>query len=147
MTPEVLLAIVGVFVAMCVVVGTTTSWVLARNSPERRRIRAIAEPAAGSRIAVDDRLVEAPDPVLARLSRLLPKSPKQMSQLQRTLTRAGYPQGRAVVVYSVAEVVLPLVLFFGTVMVLGFSAGLVTALALGAAGYLAPSFWVSHKTS
>jgi len=147
MSPEVLLAIVGVFVAMCVVVGTTTSWVLARNSPERRRIRAIAQPAGASRIVVDDRLVEAPDPVLARLSRLLPKSPKQMSQLQRTLTRAGYPQGRAVVVYSVAEVVLPLVLFFGTVMVLGFSAGLVTALALGAAGYLAPSFWVSHKTS
>ena len=147
MAPEVLLAIVGVFVAMCVVAGTTTSWVLARNSPERRRIRAIAQPAGASRIAVDDRLVEAPDPVLARLSRLLPKSPKEMSNLQRTLTRAGYPSGRAVVIYSIAEVLLPLFLFFGTITVLGFSAGLVTALVLGVVGYLAPSFWVSHKTS
>jgi tight adherence protein C len=147
MAPEVLLAIVGVFVAMCVVAGTTTSWVLARNSPERRRIRAIAQPAGGSRIAVDDRLVEAPDPLLAKLSRLLPKSPKEMSQLQRRLTRAGYPAGRAVVIYSIAEVVLPLFLFFGTVTVLGFSAGLVPALVLGVVGYLAPSFWVSHKTS
>jgi len=147
MAPEVLLAIVGVFVTMCVVAGTTTSWVLARSSPERRRIRAIAQPAGGSRIAVDDRLVEAPDPVLARLSRLLPKSPKEMSNLQRTLTRAGYPAGRAVVIYSIAEILLPLFLFFGTITVLGFSAGLVTALVLGVVGYLAPSFWVSRKTS
>jgi tight adherence protein C len=147
MTPEVLLAVVGVFVTMCVVVGTTTSWVLARNSAERRRIRAIAQPAAGSRIPVDDRLVEAPDPILARLSRLLPKSPKEMSTLQRSLTRAGYTSGRAVVIYSVAEVVLPLFLFFGTVTILGFSAGLVPALVLGVIGYLAPGFWVSHKTS
>ena len=147
MAPEVLLAIVGVFVTMCVVAGTTTSWVLARNSAERRRIRAIAQPAGGSRIAVDDRLVEAPDPVLARLSRLLPKSPKEMSNLQRTLTRAGYPAGRAVVIYSIAEILLPLFLFFGTITVLGFSAGLVTALVLGVVGYLAPSFWVSRKTS
>ena len=147
MAPEVLLAIVGVFVTMCVVVGTATSWALARNSPERRRIRALAQPAGPSRAVVDDRLVEAPDPVLARLSRLLPKSPKEMSTLQRTLTRAGYPSGRAVVIYSVAEIVLPLLLFFGTVTVLGFSAGLVTALVLGVVGYLAPGFWVAHKTS
>ena len=147
MAPEVLLAIVGVFVAMCVVVGSATSWALERNSPERRRIRAIAQPAGASRVVVDDRLVDTPDPILARLSRLLPKSPKEMSRLQRTLTRAGYPSGRAVVVYSVAEVVLPLLLFFGTVTVLGFSGGLVTALVLGVVGYLAPGFWVAHKTS
>jgi len=145
MAPEVLIAVVGVFVAMCVVVGTTTSWVLERNSPERRRIRAIAQPAAVGRIAADERLVETPDPVLARLSRLLPKSPKEMSQLQRRLTRAGYPSGRAVVIYSIAEIVLPLFLFFGTVTILGFSAGLLPALVLGVVGYVAPSFWVGHK--
>src|SRR5512138_3433853 len=110
MAPEVLIAVVGVFVAMCVVVGTTTSWVLARNSPERRRIRAIAQPVVGTgRVAADDRLIETPDPILATLSRLVPKSPKEMTKLQRTLTRAGYPSGRDVVIYSVAEVVLPLV--------------------------------------
>src|SRR5262245_39442762 len=147
MAPEVLLAIVVVCVAMCVVVGSAASWVLARNSPERRRIRAIAHPAGASRIAVDDRLVETPDPILARLSRLLPKSPKEMSELQRTLTRAGYSSGRALVIYSLAEIVLPLFLFFGAVTVLGFSAGLVPALVLGVIGYLAPSFWLSHKTT
>jgi tight adherence protein C len=146
MAPEVLLAVVGVFVAMCVVAGTTTSWVLARNAPERRRIRAISQDAGSGKLVVEDRLVDSPDPVLARLSRLLPKSPKQMSQLQRTLTRAGYQSGRALVVYSLAEVLLPLALFFVIVTVFGFSAGLVPALVLAVAGYIAPSFYVGYKT-
>ena len=145
MAPEVLLAVVGVFVAMCVVAGTTTSWVLARNAPERRRIRAIGQPTGSGKVA-DDRLVDTPDPVLAKLSGLLPKSPKQMTQLQRTLTRAGYKSGRALVVYSLAEVLLPLALFFVTVTVFGFSAGLVPALVLAVAGYIAPSFYIGYKT-
>lgn len=146
MAPEILLAVVGVFVAMCVVAGTTTSWVLARNTPERRRIRGLAQPAGAGKLAADDRLVDTPDPVLAKLSRLLPKSPKEMTQLQRTLTRAGYKSGRAVAVYSIVEVLLPLVLFFITVMLFGFSAGLVPGLLLAVAGYLAPSFYVGYKT-
>jgi tight adherence protein C len=145
MAPEVLLAVIGVFVTMCVVVGTTTSWALARNTAERRRIRAIAQP-IGSGKAADDRLVDTPDPVLAKLSRVLPKSPKEMTQLQRTLTRAGYKSGRAVVVYSLAEVILPLALFAITVTVFGFTAGLVPGLVLGIAGYITPSFYVGYKT-
>src|SRR5262245_39680759 len=106
MAPDVLLAVLGVFVTMCVVVGTTTSWALARNAPERRRLRAIGAPSESG--VADDRLVDPPDPVLERLSKLLPKSPKEMTKLQRTLTRAGYKTGRAVAVYSLAEIILPL---------------------------------------
>src|SRR5215470_6552272 len=130
MAPAILLAVIGVFVAMCVVAGSATSWVIARNAPERRRLRAIAQPAGSARVAADDRLVEVPDPVLARLSKLLPKSPKEMTDLQRTLTRAGYRSTRAVVIYSTAEVMLPLLLFVISVMLLGFSAGLVPGLVL-----------------
>src|SRR6266545_541431 len=128
MTPDLLLAIVGVFITIGIVAGTTTSWALARNAPEKRRLRA------------------TPDPVLARLSRLLPKSPKEMSRLQRSLTRAGYPLFGAVVIYSVAEIVLPLLLFFITAMLLGFSAGLVPGLVLATLGYVAPSFYVSYRS-
>jgi tight adherence protein C len=119
--------------------------VLARNTPERRRIRSLAQPAGAGKL-VDDRLVDTPDPVLEKLSKLLPKSPKEMTQLQRTLTRAGYKSGRAAVVYSIAEVILPLGLFFIIVMVFGFSGGLVPGLLLAVAGYLAPSFYVGYKT-
>jgi tight adherence protein C len=146
MTPDLLLAIVGVFIAIGIVAGTTTSWALARNAPERRRLRAIAQPSGSGLVAEEGRLVETPDPVLARLSRLLPKSPKEMSQLQRSLTRAGHPRFGAVVIYSVAEIVLPLLLFFITAMLLGFSAGLVPGLVLAALGYVAPSFYVSYRS-
>jgi tight adherence protein C len=146
MSPEVLLAVVGVFVAMCVVAGTTTSWVLARNAPEKRRLRTITQPEVSRRLVVDDRLIAAPDPVLARLSKLLPKSPAEMSKLQRTLTKAGLHSTKALLVYSVAEVVLPLMLFVVTVALLGFAAGLVPALAGAVLGYLAPSFYVGYKT-
>src|SRR5262245_8374881 len=147
MAPEVLLAVVGVFVAMCLLVGTAASWALARNAPEKRRIRAIAQPVGTERVVQDDSLVAAPDPVLARLSKLLPKSPKEMSNLQRTLTRAGYHSQRALLVYSVAEVALPILLFFGTIMVFGFAAGLVPGLVLALVGYYAPSLYVGYRTT
>ena len=146
MAPEVLIAVIGVFVAMCVLVGSTASWALARTAPEKRRIRAIAQSAGPERVTQDDRLVDAPDPALARLSKLLPKSPKEMSNLQRTLTRAGYHSSRALLVYSVAEVVLPIVLFFGTIMLVGFAAGLVAGLVLALVGYYAPSLYVGYAT-
>jgi tight adherence protein C len=146
MAPEVLLAVIGVFVAMCVVVGTTASWALARTAPEKRRIRAIAQPAAPERVIHDDRLVAAPDPALARLSKILPKSPKEMSNLQRTLTRAGYHTPRALLVYSVAEIVLPIALFFATIMLFGFAAGLVPGLVLALVGYYAPSLYIGYRT-
>jgi tight adherence protein C len=146
MAPEVLLAVFGVFVAMCVVVGTATSWALARTAPERRRVRAVVQSAGPERVVQDDGLVATPDPALARLSKLLPKSPKDMSNLQRTLTRAGFHSSRALLVYSVAEVALPILLFFGTIMLVGFAAGLVPGLVLALVGYYAPSFYVGYKT-
>lgn len=147
MAPEVLLAVFGVFVAMCVVVGTATSWALARTAPERRRVRAVVQSAGPERIVQDDRLVDSPDPALARLSKLLPRSPKDMSNLQRTLTRAGLHSSRALLIYSVAEVALPILLFFGTIMLVGFAAGLVPGLVLALVGYYAPSLYVGYKTS
>lgn len=146
MTPEILLAVIGVFITMCILVGTTTSWVLDRNAPERRRLRAISQPAAAGFIVDQGGLIDAPDPALARLSRLLPKSPKEMSRLQRRLTRAGYPSYRAVVVFSIVEILLPLVLFFATAMLLGISGGLLPGLFLGVVGYVAPSFYVGHRS-
>jgi len=147
MAPEVLIAVIGVFVAMCVLVGTATSWALARTAPERRRVRAVVQSAGPERVVQDASLVATPDPALARLSKILPKSPKDMSNLQRTLTRAGFHSSRALLVYSVAEVALPILLFFGTIMLLGFAAGLIPALVLAVVGYYAPSFYVGYKTS
>ena len=146
MTPEILLAVVGVFVTMCILAGTATSWVLARNTPEKRRLRAVTQSGASRPVAEDDRLVDTPDPTLAKLSRLLPKkSPKEMSNLQRKLTRAGYPFFSAVVLHSLAEVLLPVLLFFAVAIVLGFQEGLLPGLLLAVVGYLTPSLYVAYR--
>lgn len=147
MPPEVLLAVVGVFVSMAVVVGATMSWALARNAPERRRLKAIAQPTSSRLVANDTRLVETPDPALVRLSRLVPKSPKEMSKLQRKLTRAGHTSFKAVVVYSISEIALPLALFLTSVILLGFSGGLGPGAFLAIMGYVAPSFYVGYRAN
>jgi tight adherence protein C len=144
MTPELLLAVIGVFVAVAVIVSLTMSWAFTHNSPERRRLRALGE-SAGSTLVMDaPRLSTVPDPALARLSRLLPKSPKAMSRLGRQLTQAGHPSAAAVLWYCVAEIGLPLILVFATFTLLGIRSGLLPALFLAVVGYVAPSFYVGY---
>jgi len=122
MTPALLLAVVGVFITVAVVASTTMSWALTRNSPEKRRLRAIGEPAAAL-VMNAPRLSTVPDPALSKLSRLVPKSPKEMSRLGRKLTQAGYPSFSAILWYSIAEIALPVLLALITLMLLGVRAG------------------------
>src|SRR5689334_14341087 len=104
MASELLLAVIGVFVAVAVIVSMTMSWALNYNTPEQRRLRAMGQSSASALVMNAPRLTTVPDPGLARLSRLLPKSPKSMSRLQRQLTQAGHPAFSAVIWYCAAEI-------------------------------------------
>ena len=146
MTPELLLAIIGVFVAVAAFAGTATSWALERNLPEKRRLQSLGDAQRSGIVMDGSRLTaELPDPTLARLSRLLPRSAKDMSRLQRQLTRAGYPSFSAVMWYSVAEILLPAIMFLAVVTVLGVRSGLLPAAFLAILGYIAPSFYIGHR--
>jgi tight adherence protein C len=119
------------------------SVVLERVSPERRRLREMAM-AGGPGITVADvRLAEQPvGPALSRLSKVVPKSPKEMGRLRRRLTKAGYTSPTAAVVYALAEIGLPIV---GAVLVLGsmgFGRGLLLALFVGVVAYMLPGLWL-----
>src|SRR5688572_11924094 len=104
MTPDLVLAIVGIFTAVAVALSAAGMLWLQRTAPEQRRLRTLTHPAVSGLVMDTPRLTESPDPGLARLSKLMPKSPKEMSQLQRRLTRAGYPHARSAVYFSVAEI-------------------------------------------
>ena len=147
MAPELMLAVVGVFAAVAVGVWAAGTLWLQATAPEQRRIRALAQPMSSGLVLEPQSLTETPDPVLARLSRLVPKSPKDMGRLQRRMTRAGYPQLRAAVYFSIAEVVLPVVLFVVTILALGLSIGWFPALFLAFVGWVSPSLWVGRKTA
>jgi len=144
MTLQLFVTLATVFVAVGATVSAVAWWWLESTTPERRRLRTLvrATPAAFGRRSL---LAEGQDPALARLTRLIPKSPKDLSRLQRRLTRAGYPDFSSVVIYAAAELLLPIVFGVPVVLVLGIRLGLIPALMLAAVGFALPGLWIGHK--
>jgi tight adherence protein C len=146
MTLELVLGLAGVFLAVCLGMGMAVSWALAQNAPERRRLRAVAA-AAPTGLLIDEKLTETPDPLLQHLSRLLPKSPKEMSRLRLMLTRAGYTSARAAAYFVGAQLVLPFVMFIAAIIFLGLTSGMGPGMVLAAVGYLAPKLFIRRQTT
>ncbi|OFW17212.1 MAG: hypothetical protein A3F70_09900 [Acidobacteria bacterium RIFCSPLOWO2_12_FULL_67_14] len=146
MTPAVLIAIGGIFVLVAVVTATMASRWLIDDTATHRRLRAVVGASASGMVNGPAALADAPDPMLARLTRLIPKSPKDMSRLQRRLTRAGYPAYKAVVVFALSEMLLPVVLGLAALTIFGFRNGVLPALFVGALGYAAPGLYLGRKT-
>jgi tight adherence protein C len=145
MATEVLLALVGVFVLVATGVAAGTSWWITAHSPEHRRLTALDRPASSGLIA-PTMLATGSGPTLP-WARWVPPNPKKMSRVQRRLALAGLRTPRAAVVFSVAEVVLPVVLAGVILLAFGFPQGVFTALAAGALGYVTPGLYVSRKTT
>jgi tight adherence protein C len=142
MSPDLLLPVALFFVSVALVVGVATSFVLSYNSTERRRLRQMTLATAGGDALSIERpgLIERPDPRLERLARALPKSPKEMGRLRRRLAIAGITSFRAAIIYSVAEIVLPII--FG-LTAFSFFKGPMAWVATGVAamvGYMIPGF-------
>jgi tight adherence protein C len=137
-----------VFIAVALCAGGATAWLLARSSPEQRRLRTIVAGTGSVGILAETPvLAQGPDPALKRVSQYLPRSASEMSRLQKRLTRAGYPHYRSVIIYSAAELLLPVVAFFSMIALLGVRTGLVVGLLAAGALYVAPSFYIGHKTT
>jgi tight adherence protein C len=133
---------------VAILVGAVAAWLLARTAPEHRRLRAVVAGADGiGIISPTPVLTHGPDPALQRLSKYLPKSAVEMSRLQKRMTRAGFPHYSAVIIYVVAELGLPIVAFLTVVSIFGMRIGLIPALLAAGAFYVAPSFYVGHKSS
>ena len=147
MPPQLLIALFGVFIAVAMLAGVATSWVLARTTPEQRRLRSVAAGNDSVGILAQVPLASGPDPALRQLTRWLPKSDREILRLQRRLTRAGLTHSRAVVAYGAAELLLPLALGVAVIALLGVSTGWVPALLAAGAGYVVPSFYVGHLTN
>jgi tight adherence protein C len=148
MSPQLALAVMSVFVMIATVAGTATWWWMAKAAPEQRRIRTLGASASGLVVeGAPQQLSEGPDPTLARLSKLLPKSPKEMSRLQRRLARAGYPRYSAAVYFALAQLVLPAVVFLLILAVMGFANGLLPGLLAGGLAYVLPGFYIGRKTT
>lgn len=148
MPTELLLAMSGAFVLTAVVVGWTASWWMTVHTPEYQRVHALAGRVVAPADAGPARsLVEGLDPVLARLSRFVPKSPTEMNRLRRRLTRAGYPHVSAAVYYALAELLLAAAAAVAAIVFVGGPTKWVLAVAGAVIGYMLPGLALAHLVS
>lgn len=148
---EIQIALVAVFLAVAVVVGLLAVFVVFRQSTAQRRLGSFARQGGGTDIVLPASPLAAGtvDPSLARWSRLLPKSAKDMSALERRLAAGGYRSKTALLAFGVAPLVcsvcaaLAALLWFGLLDRTGW---MVAALA-AAVGYMAPGFYLDYRIS
>jgi tight adherence protein C len=146
---EHIMALGAVFVSVALLSGLAASAVLSRWTLTRRRLDTLAPLPYTRGVVVTASLAEGQDPILARWSRLLPKSVKDMSALERRLASGGYHSAAAVVLFSAAKVVLPVLFGLAAFGWFGFAGrnGWIAAAFAAVAGYLLPGFYLDHRVS
>jgi tight adherence protein C len=104
--------------------------------------------AASANVVLTGSLTSGRDPKLARWSRLLPKSVKDMSRLERRLAGAGLHSTTTTVTLAALEILLPLILASTTLWWFGFRGvtGWAAAAVAGVLGYMLPGLWIDFKT-
>ncbi len=145
MTLELMLAFGALFVSLAFAAGYATFEVLGRRAPVRQRLHA-----TGGASVLTTNLpltVGELDPQFVRAKRFLPKSPKEMSKLQRRMARAGYHGTTATIVYSICELALPVILALACIYFLGTSRGLLIGALMAVMGYMLPGFWLARQTT
>jgi tight adherence protein C len=148
MSPQILLALVGVFIAVAISFGGATWWWLARTAPEQVRLRGVGRPQDYLGIvAQTPALVQGPDASFVKLANWLPKSPKEMTRLHKRMIRAGFPNYRAAIIYSAVEIGLPILLGFGVIFILGPGTGWLPAILAAGVGYAIPMLYVARRTT
>jgi tight adherence protein C len=147
MTPDLWLVLVSLFASIAVLTAMGTSAVLARTSPERRRLREFA--ATGGVVEVQEQasLTKRHDPRLDQIARAIPKSPKEMSRLRRRFAAAGIQSFSAALIYSIAETALPFVFGGLALKFLHPPLAWIVGVTVAFIGYMIPGFVLAHLIS
>jgi tight adherence protein C len=140
MTPALWLAVGGLFVSVALFTGLGASALLARTSPERRRLRQATAVAGGPGLLIDQiRLTEDLGPRLQSVASKLPKSPKEMGRLRRRLATAGIYSFGPAVLFSVLELALPVLFAAAVLSQIRTGSGWTLAAVMAGVGYFIPS--------
>jgi len=142
------LAITGVFGAVALLVGLATDRMLSALGPERRRLKRSAHvPVTGVLIDAQS-LTPEESRFVKRVTAIVPRSPKQMTVVRRRFARAGYYTLAPIAVFTLAQIILPVVfglapLYFGPTGVQAVIFVMIGAML----GFQIPTFWLYRKTS
>jgi tight adherence protein C len=106
-----LATLAALFVSVSVLTGSIALYVASSASTERRRLRSAMRPPPTTALPEILTVSSAePDSAWQRVGKMLPRSPKEMTRLRQRLSRAGFRHPGAAVVYSLLELVAPLVI-------------------------------------
>ena len=144
------LALLAVFASVALLSGTLASYVLLRNVVGLKRLREVID--APSKIAPVAEVLpltsDGPEGVWQELSKLLLlRSKKDLTRLQQRMTRGGIRFEGASILYSIAEMVLPLV-FGGAAFVIHRPQPptlWLVILVAAAVGFFAPGLWLERR--
>jgi len=143
-----ILAVVAVFGSVALLVGAIAYATLESAAPERKRLEKAAQFGMPSGVLLEAQsLTSDASPLIKQLTTLVPRSPKDVTRLRKMFMRAGYQELTPVAIYTVCQIVLPLV--FGLLPLLFGSLSSIWLVMLMTAvlGYLLPGFWLSRKIS
>jgi tight adherence protein C len=143
---ELTFALIAVFTSVALMSGVATSFVLAKTAPGRKRLFGMQRTESQTGVLADaTRLQETPTGRLQKVATYVPKSPKEMSRLQRRLATAGFHGFTPVIVYAFAEIALAVIGFVAVIAIAGVRAGVWFAVAAAAIGYMIPGFIVARR--
>jgi len=139
------LTLIAVFACVALLTGSVATLAVHGAEPGRRRIKQLLGRPTERVQADAGLLANAPNAAIKRISSFVPKSPKEMSRIQRRLALAGFHETKHTVVYVVAEVVLTIIGFVVPVFLFGWAAGLIFGVMGAIVGYILPSMVVDRK--
>ncbi|HVH29032.1 MAG TPA: type II secretion system F family protein [Vicinamibacterales bacterium] len=144
MLPDLSLLYLAVFASVALAAWAIGSMVSDWGSVEQRQIRKISQ-TRGEAIA-SLQLTDTQAAWVKRFQQVVPKSPKEMSALQRRLATAGYRDTGTAVLYGLAETGLPIVCGIAAFVQFGVTRWYLVVFA-AVMGFVAPSLWLSRKTA
>jgi tight adherence protein C len=148
MSLELILALVAVFVFVSIAIVSVGSLAASWRAAGRRRLRGTAQ--VDQPVLLPEIVsLSAPTPSEGwrRLSKLFERSEKESSRLRLRLSRAGFRQPYAPVLYSALEIVTPLVAAVLPVIVLGPRRGWMFGLAAALLGFFVPGLVVERAAA
>ena len=138
----ILLPLGVVFVSVGVA-AAAAAWLLTDPQLAQRRLSSVAVATgtiAPRQLLLGDRLPEA----VKRVRSFVPKSPKEMSRIERMMASAGYHGPWPATLFAAAQIAVPLA-FAGTIVAFfGTGVALIFATVFGLIGYFVPTLWLGR---
>jgi tight adherence protein C len=118
MSSEMMLTLIAVFLTVALASGALATFALAHFAPGRRRLRTIGGQPSATLVKDTQSLTPGMTIGAQRLAKFIPKSPKDMSKLQKRMALAGYHGHTPALVFAALELATP-ILFGAAGLLLG----------------------------